>query len=140
MIGNYFGHFWTQTKVLTKAMTKTMTKSRVQNVRGQFFTLATCYPIPVAVGHPRRLSKRVLGQRQKLKLGISISITSKVKPGADLFNGHQTGIGQFGENQCKFIHQVERCAHCITLLASLQYCAVCTQCMYPIWHCALYTA
>ena len=48
----------------------------------------------------------------------------KVKHGADLFNGHQTGIGQFGENQCKFIHQVEeRDAHCITLLPSL-HCAV----------------
>ena len=44
---------------------------------------------------------------------------SRVKRGADLFNGHQTGIGQFGENQCKFIQQVERCTLHMTLLTLL---------------------
>ena len=36
--------------------------------------------------------------------------------GADLFNGHQTGIGQFGKNLCKFIQQVgEQLCNCTTV-------------------------
>ena len=117
-------------------MTKSMTKSRAQNVRGVI--LHSCDVLSNSSGS--RPPKKIVKKYSRSKTEIEAGDTSKVKPGADLFNGHQTGIGQFGENQCKFIHQVERCAHCITLLASLQYCAVCTQCMYPIWHCALYTA
>ena len=111
-------HFWTKIKVITKAMAKTLTKSRVKNVRG--VVLHSCDVLSNSSGS--RPPKKIVKKYSRSKTEIEAGDKSKVNDGADLFNGHQTGIGQFGENQCKFIHQVVGRAHCITLLPSL-HCA-----------------